>query len=89
MRSEVHSMHSNKVWTLVDLPKGVRPVGCELVYNRKLGINGEITTFKAGLVAKGDTKNPKVNLKETYSPVAMAKYIRILLAITAHYDYEI
>ncbi|KAL0439307.1 UNVERIFIED_CONTAM: Retrovirus-related Pol polyprotein from transposon TNT 1-94 [Sesamum latifolium] len=27
MKSEMDSMDSNQVWTLVDLPKGVRPVG--------------------------------------------------------------
>ncbi|KAL0401991.1 UNVERIFIED_CONTAM: hypothetical protein Slati_4229000 [Sesamum latifolium] len=29
MKSEMDSMGSNKVWTLVDPPKGVRPVGCK------------------------------------------------------------
>ncbi|KAL0427554.1 UNVERIFIED_CONTAM: hypothetical protein Slati_2930200, partial [Sesamum latifolium] len=34
------------------------------------------------LVAKGYTQRPVVDFEETYSPVAMAKSIRILLAIT-------
>ncbi|KAL0411477.1 UNVERIFIED_CONTAM: hypothetical protein Slati_3737400 [Sesamum latifolium] len=29
MRFEMDSMGSNQVWTLVDPPKGVRPVGCK------------------------------------------------------------
>ncbi|KAL0445201.1 UNVERIFIED_CONTAM: hypothetical protein Slati_2242800, partial [Sesamum latifolium] len=49
----------------------------------------EVTTFKAKLVAKGYTQRPRVDFDETYSPVAMAKSIRILLAIAASYDYEI
>ncbi|KAL0448991.1 UNVERIFIED_CONTAM: hypothetical protein Slati_1455500 [Sesamum latifolium] len=32
---------------------------------------------------------PRVDFEVTYSPVAMAKFIRILLAIAAWYDYEI
>ncbi|KAL0439507.1 UNVERIFIED_CONTAM: Retrovirus-related Pol polyprotein from transposon RE1 [Sesamum latifolium] len=40
------------------------------------------------LVAKEYTQRPRVNFEETYSLVAMAKSIRILLAITAWYDYE-
>ncbi|KAL0401890.1 UNVERIFIED_CONTAM: hypothetical protein Slati_4218900 [Sesamum latifolium] len=32
MRSEMDSIGSNQVWTLVDLPKGVGPVGCKWVY---------------------------------------------------------
>ncbi|KAL0289502.1 UNVERIFIED_CONTAM: Retrovirus-related Pol polyprotein from transposon TNT 1-94 [Sesamum radiatum] len=77
------SMSSNKVWTLVDPPKGIKPVGCKWVYKRKLGADGEVTTYKARLVAKGYTQRPGVDFEETYSPVAMAKSIRIMLAIAA------
>ncbi|KAL0409781.1 UNVERIFIED_CONTAM: Retrovirus-related Pol polyprotein from transposon RE2 [Sesamum radiatum] len=89
MKSEMDSMSSNKVWTLVDPPKGVKPVGCKWVYKRKLGADGEVTTYKARLVAKGYTQRPGVDFEETYSPVAMAKSIRIMLSIAAWYDYEI
>ncbi|KAL0404089.1 UNVERIFIED_CONTAM: Retrovirus-related Pol polyprotein from transposon TNT 1-94 [Sesamum radiatum] len=89
MKSEMDSMGSNQVWILVDPPKGIRPVGCKWVYKRKLGANGEVTAFKARLVAKGYTQRPRVDFEETYSPVAMAKSIQILLAIAAWYDYEI
>ncbi|KAL0445339.1 UNVERIFIED_CONTAM: Retrovirus-related Pol polyprotein from transposon RE1 [Sesamum latifolium] len=58
MKSEMDSMGSNQVWTLVDPPKGVRPVGCKWVYKRKLGADGEVTAFKARLVAKGYTQRP-------------------------------
>ncbi|KAL0420492.1 UNVERIFIED_CONTAM: Retrovirus-related Pol polyprotein from transposon TNT 1-94 [Sesamum latifolium] len=54
-----------------------------------LGADGEVTTFKARLVAKGYTKKPVVDSEKTYSPVAVAKSIRIILAIAAWYDYEI
>ncbi|KAL0395477.1 UNVERIFIED_CONTAM: hypothetical protein Slati_4513900 [Sesamum latifolium] len=83
------SMGSNQVKTLVDPPKGVRPVGCKWVYKRKFGADGEVTAFKARLIAKGYTQRPRVDFEETYSPVAMAKSIRILLAIAAWYDHEI
>ncbi|KAL0449029.1 UNVERIFIED_CONTAM: putative transposon Ty5-1 protein [Sesamum latifolium] len=32
MKSEMDSMGSNQIWTLVDPPKGVKPVGCKWVY---------------------------------------------------------
>ncbi|KAL0457693.1 UNVERIFIED_CONTAM: Retrovirus-related Pol polyprotein from transposon RE2 [Sesamum latifolium] len=89
MKSEMDSMGSNQVWTLIDPPKGARPVGCKWVYKRKLGADWEVTAFKARLVAKGYTQQPGVDFEGTYSPVAMAKSIRILLAIAAWYDYEI
>ncbi|KAL0313540.1 UNVERIFIED_CONTAM: Retrovirus-related Pol polyprotein from transposon RE2 [Sesamum radiatum] len=54
-----------------------------------LGADWEVIAFKARLVAKGYTQRPGVDFEETYSPVAMAKSIQILLAIAACYDYEI
>ncbi|KAL0291581.1 UNVERIFIED_CONTAM: Retrovirus-related Pol polyprotein from transposon TNT 1-94 [Sesamum radiatum] len=83
MKSKIDSMGSNQVWTLIDPPKGVRPVGRKWIYKRKLETDGEVTAFKARLVAKGYTQRPWVDFEETYSPVAMAKSIRILLAIAA------
>ncbi|KAL0394818.1 UNVERIFIED_CONTAM: Retrovirus-related Pol polyprotein from transposon TNT 1-94 [Sesamum latifolium] len=52
MKFEMNSMGLNHVWTLVNLPKGVKPVGCKWVYKCKLGANGEVTAFKARLVIK-------------------------------------
>ena len=46
-------------------------------------------TYKARLVAKGYRQKQGVDYDETFSPVAMLKSIRILLAIATHYDYEI
>ncbi|KAL0439370.1 UNVERIFIED_CONTAM: Copia protein [Sesamum latifolium] len=69
--------------------QGHQAVGCKWVYKCKLGADGEVTAFKARLVAKGYTQRPEVDFEETYSPVVMAKFVRILLAIAAWYDYEI
>ena len=45
--------------------------------------------LKKGLVAKGYTQKEGINYDETFSPIAVLKFIRILLSITAYYDYEI
>ncbi|KAL0305243.1 UNVERIFIED_CONTAM: Retrovirus-related Pol polyprotein from transposon RE2 [Sesamum calycinum] len=68
---------------LRDPPKGVNHVRCKWVYKRNLGTDGKVTTFKTRLMAKGYTERPRVDFKKTYSPVAIAKSIRILLAIAA------
>ena len=52
-------------------------------------MEGNIVTYKARLVAKGYRQKEGIDYDETFSPVAMLKSIRILLAIAAHYDYEI
>ena len=46
-------------------------------------------TYKARLMAKGYHQRQGIDYDETLSPIAMLKSTRILLAIFAHYDYEI
>ncbi|KAK8660209.1 hypothetical protein V6N13_051143 [Hibiscus sabdariffa] len=52
-------------------------------------MDGNVQTYKGRLVAKGFRKIHGVDYDETFSPVAMFKSIRILLAIAAFHDYEI
>ena len=89
MKSEMESMKVNDVWTLVDPPEGVKPIGCKWVFKRKRGADGKVETYKARLVAKGYRQCYGIDYDETFSPVAMLKFIRIMLAIAAHLDYEI
>ncbi|KAL0387754.1 UNVERIFIED_CONTAM: hypothetical protein Sradi_2657200 [Sesamum radiatum] len=58
MRSVMDSMSSNKVWTLVDPPKGFTPIRCKWVYKRQLGAGVEVTTFKARLVRRVLLRDP-------------------------------
>ena len=46
-------MYTNQAWTLVDVPKGVIPIGCMWVFKEKIGVDGQVETYKARLVAKG------------------------------------
>ena len=34
MDREMESMYSNSVWSLVEAPKGVKPIGCKWIYKR-------------------------------------------------------
>ena len=52
-------------------------------------VDGNLTVYKARLVAKGFRQVQGVDYDETFSPVAMLKSVRIMLAIAAFYDYEI
>ena len=89
MKSEMDSMYENQVRTLVDPPKGIKPIGCKWVFKQKSNMEGNVVTYKARLVAKGYCQRQGVDYDETFSLVAMLKSLRILIAITAHYDYEI
>ena len=47
MNTEMESMHSNKVWTLIEAPDEMKPIGCKWVYKRKRRIDEKVETFKA------------------------------------------
>lgn len=89
MRSEIDSMGENQVWNLVDPPDGVRPIECKWIYKKKKDMDENVHIYKARLVAKGFRQVQGVDYDETFSPVAMLKSIRIILAIAAYFDYEI
>jgi hypothetical protein len=89
MESKIESMHDNQVWNLVDPIDGVRPIGCKWVFKKKMDKDGNVHIYKARLVVKGFKKIHSINYDETFSPVAMLKYVRIVLAIAAYFNYKI
>ncbi|KAK8652409.1 hypothetical protein V6N13_061427 [Hibiscus sabdariffa] len=89
IRSEMDSMSDNQAWTLVEPPEGIKPIGCKWVFKKKTDMDGNVQIYKGRLVAKGYRQIHGIDYDETFSPVAMFKSIRILLAIAAFHDYEI
>ena len=52
MKSEMDSMNTNQVWILIDTPVGVTPIECKWVFKRKIGVDGQVETYKARLMPK-------------------------------------
>ena len=86
MKSEIRSMYENKVWTSVDLPDDQRPIENKWIFKKKTGPDGNVTVYKARLVAKGFRQVQGVDYDEMFSPIAMLKSVRIMLAISAFYE---
>ena len=59
------------------------------IFKKKTYANGNITIYKARLVATGFRQVQEVDYDETFSPVAMLKPVRIMLVIATYFDYEI
>src|SRR3954468_14954742 len=89
MKSEIDSMYTNKVWTLVDIPEDRKAIENKWIFKKNIDADGNISVYKARLITKGFRQIQGVDYEETFSPVAMIKSIRILLAIAAYHDYEI
>jgi len=89
MKFEMGSMYENQVWTLVDLSNDRKAVENKWIFKKKTDADGNVTVYKARLVAKGFRQIQGVDYDETFSPVAMLKSVRIMLAIAAFFDYEI
>ena len=89
IKSEIWSMYENKVWTLVDLPNDQQAIENKWIFKKKTDADGNVTVYKAWLVAKGFRQVQGIDYDETFSPVVMLKSVRIMLAIAAFYDYEI
>ena len=53
MKNEMIFMSQNKVWRLVNLPNGCRPIGCKWVFKTKRDAKGQVERYKERLVAKG------------------------------------
>src|SRR3954465_15401842 len=75
MKSEIDSMYTNKVWTLVDIPKDRKAVENKWIFKKKTNTDGKVFVYKARLVVKGFRQNQGVDYEETFSHVAMIKSI--------------
>jgi len=89
MKEELKSMDDNKVWDLVELPKGAKQVVCKWVFKTKRDTKSNIERHKARLVAKGYTQKDDIDYKETFSPVSLKDSLRIVMTLVAHYDLEL
>ncbi|XP_020994431.2 calnexin homolog [Arachis duranensis] len=50
MKAEVKALKLNKNWVLVDVPPGVKPIGCKWVYRVKYRPDGSIEHYKERLI---------------------------------------
>ncbi|GKB54521.1 zinc finger, CCHC-type containing protein [Tanacetum coccineum] len=82
-------MKDNQDWCVVDLPPNGKSVRSKWIFKKNTNMDGKIYIYKAYLVTKGFTQTYGVHYEETFPPVVYIRAIRILIAISVFYDYEI
>ena len=82
-------MKRDVIGPIVQIPKGVKPVGYKWVFVRKRNENNEIIRYKARLVTQGFSKRPGIDYKETYSLVMDAITFRFLISLAVSEGLDI
>ena len=54
MKLKMDSMSVNQVWTLVEPPERIKPIGCKWIFKKKTDMEGNVITYKVKLIAKGN-----------------------------------
>ena len=73
MKSEMGSMYENKVWTLVVLLDDRQAIENKWIFKKKTNADGNITIYKARIVAKRFRQDQGVDYDEIFSLVSMLK----------------
>ncbi|GJY64488.1 putative RNA-directed DNA polymerase [Tanacetum coccineum] len=89
MQEELLQFKLQKVWILVDLPKGHRAIGTKWVYRNKKDERGIVIRNKARLVAQGHTQEEGIDYDEVFAPMARIEAIRIFLAYASYMGFMV
>ena len=76
---EIQAQHRD----LVDVPKGIKPIGCMWVYKIKYNTDDSVNRYKARLVAKGYAHQHDINYDETFASIAKRTIVRVFLVVSA------
>ena len=89
MNEKMKSMKDNDVRDLIPLLEGAKPIGCKWIFTTKKDSKGNVERYKARLVAKGFTQKEGIDYKETFSPFSSKDSFRIIMALVAHFNFEL
>jgi hypothetical protein len=90
MHLELASLKAMEVYEEVDeLPAGKKAVGSKWVLLIKRDEHGDVTRYKARLVAQGFTQIPGQDFNHTFAPVARWDSIRHLLCLATINNWEL
>ncbi|GKC61436.1 putative ribonuclease H-like domain-containing protein [Tanacetum coccineum] len=89
MQEELLQFKLQKVWILVDLPKGHGAIGTKWIYRNKKDERGIVIRNKARLVAQGHTQEEGIDYDEVFAPIARIEAIRLFLAYASFVGFMV
>jgi hypothetical protein len=88
-RSELAMLNRFGTLQLTNLPEDRKAIGSKFVFKVKSKADGTIDKFKSRLCGKGYSQRPGFDFNETFSPVAHAESIRVILALAAEHQLHL
>ncbi|KAI3732891.1 hypothetical protein L1987_64103 [Smallanthus sonchifolius] len=76
-------------WDLVDLPRGVQPIGTRWVFKCKTDDRHVVVKNKARLVVQGFYQQGGLDYTEVYAPVARLEANRLFLAYASYVGFKV
>jgi hypothetical protein len=89
MGEEIRAIEENDTWVLTDLHPGRRAIDLKWVFKVKRDEKGYVVKHKTRLVVKGYSQQQGVDYEEVFAPVARLEAVRLLLALAAHWSWEV
>nr|GFC00276.1 hypothetical protein [Tanacetum cinerariifolium] len=89
MQEELLQFKIHNVWSLVDCPKGVRPIGTKWVLKNKKDERWIVIRNKARLVAQGHTQEEGIDYDEVFASVVRIEAIRLFLAYASFMGFTV
>nr|GEZ09440.1 hypothetical protein [Tanacetum cinerariifolium] len=89
MQEELLQFKIQNVWSLVDCPKGVRPIGTKWVLKKKKDERWIVIRNKDRLVAQGHTQEEGIDCDEVFAPVVRIEAIRLFLAYASFIRFTV
>nr|GEX16210.1 putative ribonuclease H-like domain-containing protein [Tanacetum cinerariifolium] len=89
MQEELLQFKMQKVWVLLDLPKGKRDIGSKWVFRNKKDEKGIVIRNKARLFAQGHTQEECIDYDEFFALVARVKAIGLFLAYASFMGFMV
>jgi hypothetical protein len=89
MNDEWDSLIEKNTFKFSNLPENCHTVGCKWVLTLKCDASGQVTHFKARLVAQGFSQIPGVDYNKTFASVVTFSLICLLCAYAAAHDHTI